>query len=267
MSMLGIVDWGIGGLDTFAKLRARGSTRPVMYWADSGSAPYGTLSATDLARRVQSVVGRLADAGCSQVVVACNAASSILDDPELHAAARARACEVIGVIRPTVEAIQRRGLDEVLVIGGRRTIESGAYAQPLQAGGCRVTSRVAQPLSALIERGLTEGPELEACLREILGPVHDTEHLVLACTHYCAAQPAIEALLPRLRTVIDPATETLDWMERHWAASPTPEGPATQRFVTTGDPAATRLAAHRAFGLQLPAFETLSLGPLELSQP
>lgn len=267
MSMLGIVDWGIGGLDTYAKLRARGSTQAVMYWADSGAPPYGTLSADALARRLQSVVQRLADAGCSQVVVACNAASSILDDPELQAAARACNCEVIGVIRPTLEAIERRQLDHVVVIGGRRTIESGAYARPLEASGIRVTARVAQPLSALIERGLTEGPQLEACLRQILEPVYDARHLVLACTHYCAAQPAIEALLPSLETIIDPAHETLEWMERHWAASLAAPGPATTRLVTTGDPAATRLAARKAFGLQLPEFEVLSRGPIELSQP
>src|SRR5690606_19551514 len=136
-------------------------------------------------------IERLADEGCMEVVVACNAASTVLPDPMLQRRATARGCTVVGVIEPTVAAVQRLGLHEVAVIGGRRTIESRAYAEPLERSGCRVEQRVAQPLSALVERGVTEGPRLHACLAEILDPLGHAEHLVLACTHYVAALPAI----------------------------------------------------------------------------
>jgi glutamate racemase len=121
-----------------------------------------------------------------------------------------------------------------------------------------VAQRVAQPLSALIERGLTDGPEVEACLREILAPLRDAEHLVVACTHYVAALPAIRSWLPRLRSVVDPAEETLDWVRARWGLH---GGEGRERFVTTGSAVATRDAARLAFGLSLPAVETVALDP------
>lgn len=252
---LGILDWGIGGLDLYRRLRAAGSRRDVVYWSDAGAPPYGTLPEPVLRDRVATVIERLADEGCTQVVVACNAASTVLAAPELVRRVAARGCEVVGVIEPAIAAVRREQLPAVAVIGGRRTIESRAYAEPLQATGVRVDQRVAQPLSALVERGLTEGPEVEACLAEILAPLRDAEHLVIACTHYVAALPAIRRELPRLRTVVDPAAETLAWVEARWGLH---GGEGLARFVTTGEPAAMREAARLAFGLGLPPVETVT---------
>lgn len=246
---LGILDWGIGGLDLYRRLRAAGSRRDVIYWSDAGAPPYGTLPGPVLADRVATVLERLADEGCTQVVVACNAASTVLPDPGLQRRAAARGCEVLGVIEPALAAVRRLALPEVAVIGGRRTIESRAYAEPLEAAGVRVHQRVAQPLSALIERGLVDGPEVEACLREVLGPLGDAEHLVIACTHYVAALPAIRSWLPRLRTVVDPAEETLAVVR---AGGGLHGGEARERFMTTGAAEAMRRAAELAFGLLLP---------------
>jgi glutamate racemase len=253
-SRLGILDWGIGGLDLFLRLRAAGSRCDVLYWSDSGAPPYGTLPGPVLVDRVAAVIERLADEGCERVVVACNAASTVLPDPELQRRVAARGCAVVGVIEPAVAAVLRRELPAVAVIGGRRTIESRAYAEPLTAAGVRVAQTIAQPLSALVERGLTDGPEVEACLAEILEPLRDTEHLVVACTHYVAALPAIRGFLPRLRTVVDPAEETLAWLAARWGLH---GGGGRDRFVTTGSAAAMREAAELAFGVSLPPVQTV----------
>jgi len=251
---LGILDWGIGGLDLYRRLRAAGSRRDVLYWSDSGAPPYGTLPGPVLADRVATVIERLADEGCERVVVACNAASTALPDPGLQRRVAARGCEVVGVIEPAIEAVLRHELPAVAVIGGRRTIESRAYAEPLEAAGVGVAQSIAQPLSALVERGLTEGPEVEACLREILAPLREAEHLVVACTHYVAALPAIRRFLPRLRTVVDPAEETLAWVEARWGLR---GGEGRERFVTTGSAAAMHEAARLAFGVSLPTVQSV----------
>ncbi|MEX1364749.1 MAG: aspartate/glutamate racemase family protein [Nannocystaceae bacterium] len=250
---LGIVDWGIGGLDLYRRLRLAGSPRDVHYWSDAGAPPYGTLDSDALAQRLHEVLRRLHGQGCTDVVVACNAASTVLSAPPLQDLP----LRIVGVIAPTLAALERRGLSEVAVIGGRRTIESRAYEAPLRAAGIRVHARVAQPLSALIERGVTDGPELHAYLDSILGPLRDVEHLVLACTHYVAVRAAIERRLPRLRSVIDPAHETLAWIERTWGAA---RGRGTARFVTTGSPQAMQQAARLAFGIELPQVRAVAQG-------
>lgn len=228
----------------------------MLYWSDAGAPPYGTLRGPQLACRVAAVIERLADEGCARVVVACNAASTVLSDPTLVRRVSARGCEVVGVIAPAIDAVRRLALPAVAVIGGRRTIESRAYAAPLEAVGCRVAQAVAQPLSALIERGITEGPELHACLREILAPLRDAEHLVLACTHYVAVLPAIRDHLPRLRTVVDPAAETVAWLEARWGLH---GGEGRERVVTTGSAKAMQVAARLAFAVVLPTVDTVEL--------
>ena len=243
MSTIGVIDWGIGGLDVVRKMRAAGVMQPVVYVSDAGSVPYGKQADHALASRVSSLVRALADAGCSQVLVGCNAASTILDHADFHAPG----IPVHGVIRPGIEATLAARVPSVTVLGGRRTVKSGLYGAALRPAGVAVREVVAQPLSALVERGVLRGPELEAAVAEIVAPVRDTTALVSACTHYLAVEGALRAALPDLQTIIDPAQALVD---RHLA--PSAPGPVPDRYWTTGDPDASRRAAHAAFGVDAP---------------
>ncbi|MGH1340663.1 MAG: glutamate racemase [Nannocystales bacterium] len=242
MTALGVLDWGIGGLDVVAKLRAAGMCRPIVYLSDAGAAPYGKQSNQELTGRVQSLVVALARHGCDEVVIGCNAASTVL--PGLGEVPVRR---VLGVIEPGIEATLRAGVADVVVLGGRRTVDSGHYAAALRPRGVRVTEVVAQPLSALIERGVVSGPELDATLERIVAPVRDATAMVSACTHYLAALPALRIALPRLHTVIDPAQALV---EQHF--TPAAVEPFADHYWTTGDPLASRQAARAAFGLDVP---------------
>lgn len=253
---LGILDWGIGGLDLYRRLRTTGARRDVIYWSDTDAPPYGTLPAPALAERIAAVAERLVAEGCGQLLVACNAGSTVIDEPVVRQRVATLGMTVAGVIGPTLEAIQRQSLTSIAVIGGRRTIESRAYAEPLEQAGYRVVQQVAQPLSAMIERGYGSGPEIDELLRDILRPLRDQEHLLLGCTHYVAALPAIKRQLPRLRSVIDPAAETIPWVQRHFSWS---SGESRARFVTTGSPEAMQDAAARVFGMRLPRVEAIEL--------
>ncbi|MEM6294950.1 MAG: aspartate/glutamate racemase family protein [Myxococcota bacterium] len=242
---LGVLDWGIGGLDVVRKLRRAGEHRPVLYASDAGAPPYGTLGDEALAARVSAVITALVGHGCRDVLVGCNAASTVLDHPALRVPAEVA---VHGVIAPAVAEVLARRDTDVLVIGGARTIASAAYASALEPRGVRVRSRVAQPLSALIEAGVLQGPRLRACLDAILEPVRDATVLVSACTHYLAVESALREALPRLQHVVDPA----DALVRSRTPSPSCGNGGRDRFWTTGDPAASQRAAAAAFGMQTP---------------
>lgn len=242
--MLGVMDWGIGGIDLLNRLRARHPALPFVYWSDSGMTPYGKLTREALARRVVMVAGALRERGVTHVIVACNAASTVLDHPALARVGVA----IRGVIEPAIAATLDDGARVVGVIGGRRTIASGLYRRALMKQGRRVVSRVAQPLSALVERGELDTPELHMQLAKIVAPLRDVEALVLACTHYTALLAPIRMLLPRAR-LIDPAAATLTHVERIWPLA----GEGTSAlFLTTGDPQAMRTAARLAFGVEIP---------------
>ncbi len=248
---LGVLDWGIGGIDFHARLRARRPGLALVYWSDSGATPYGKLGREALAQRVAAVALQLRARGVTHLVVACNAASTVIGLPMFADLG----LEICGVITPAIAATLQDPARVVGVIGGRRTIRSGLYRRALVAGGRRVLARVAQPLSALVERGELDTPAVHTELARILKPLRSIEALVLACTHYTALRGPIERLLPRVR-LIDPAAAALEHVERTWALE---EHGASDMFLTTGDPAAMVRAAGLAFGVALPTVQRVPL--------
>jgi glutamate racemase len=251
---LAVVDWGIGGLGFVRLLAARHPDVAVVYLSDAGFTPYGTLPRPALAVRVDAILRHLADAhGVDHAVIACNAASTVL--PDLSAPRRGIA--VTGVIAPAVDALTRVPRRYIGVIGGRRTIASGLYARGLRAAGHYVLQRVAQPLSAHVEAGRLDTPEVRRDVATILAPLRDVETLVLACTHYPALSPLLAEGCPRA-ALFDPVESTLAQVEREWPlAEASSDVRGAHRFLTTGDAKAMRRSAWLAFGMELGRVESL----------
>ncbi|MFT4977570.1 MAG: glutamate racemase, partial [Myxococcota bacterium] len=204
---------------------------------DAGATPYGLMPPHTLARRVRAVAEALCDLGADEVIVACNAASSILPLPQPP-------CPMRGVIAPGIAAaLQAPGA--IGVIGGVRTIASRRHEDALRAAGRVVCSRVAQPLSALVEQGHTSGPAVTAAIREILDPIAEVEVLLLACTHYPALRAAISEAYPHM-VLVDPCAALAATVEAVGGPS---------RFLTSGDPGAMRAAAAAVWGLELGVVE------------
>lgn len=239
---LGMVDWGIGGLDLRRRLAGALAGLPITYWSDTGVTPYGQMPAEELARRLRTVVAELSDRGCSEVVVACNAASTVLN--------RLGRTEipVSGVVEAGV-AVVDEDARFVGVVGGQRTIRSGQYRRRLARPGRVVRSRVAQPLSAHIEAGRVSGPAFEADLARIVAPLRGADVVVLACTHYPAARAAFEAALPAT-TLVDPVVGLARSLVRRLGPlCGVSEVPTARPIVTTGDPSALVEAAKEAWGM------------------
>jgi glutamate racemase len=216
----------------------------VLYWSDAGATPYGRMRVDELAGRLTTVVDALAQRGATEVVLACNAASTVVG--RLGAAA----IPVEGIIDHGLASVPEDLTGQVGVIGGRRTIAAGHYRRGLARRGRVVLSRVAQPLSAHIEAGRTGSPQFRTDLAKILGPLRRVDALVLACTHYPAAAKWFAAALPHA-LLIDPAERLAAAIaERH----PHTHGSAklgTRVYLTTGDPEAMRRGAARAWGTTL----------------
>ncbi len=250
---IGVLDWGIGGLDFTAKLLQARPGIALTYWSDSGSVPYGKLVRAALAERVAAVTGVLQQRGVTHVVVACNAASTVLSEPVVTAGGLV----CTGVIEPAIAAAVALPARVFGVIGGQRTIHSGIYRRALLAAGRRVCQRVAQPLSAAVERGDLDSPQLRTTLWQILQPLRGVDALILACTHYTALRPQIVAMLPQVQ-IVDPAAATLDDVLHAWpVAQATNTRPPS--YLTTGDPEAMRAAAWAAFACRLPVVTRTTL--------
>jgi len=242
---VGILDWGIGGLGFFKLLRARMPDVPITYFSDSGEVPYGRLSKEQLVSRLDLILRFLHSRGVTHLVVACNAMSTIL--PLQQKSGQASSLKIVGVIEPTIDAVRALPYQHYGIVGGRRTILSGAYRTRLEKTGKMVSQRIAQPVSRLIEDGKADSAELAAVLATIVKPLRSAEALILGCTHYSAVLQRFTALLPAA-AMIDPAELTLAWIEKHWDL---PASKSADVYLTTGPVPIMRTAARKAFGVEL----------------
>ncbi|HCH65310.1 MAG TPA: hypothetical protein DFR83_21065, partial [Deltaproteobacteria bacterium] len=155
--MIGVLDWGIGGLFAVERMLAREPTLDLAVLSDAGNVPYGRQSRPQLCASVRDSVARLRELGAGPILVACHSASTVLPELDLP--------DVEGVVRP--EAVPLGGT--ILVLGGIRTIRSGAWRRALQHHGT-VIQRIAQPLSAAVEAGHIHHPATAQALDRILAP-------------------------------------------------------------------------------------------------
>lgn len=235
-----VLDWGVGGFGVVHRLRASSPGLSLSYFSDAGFTPYGKVPAPALALRLEEVLAHFAAEGARHVVVACNAASTVVPALSLP-----RGLTVTDMISPGVELVRAAQISELGLVGGVRTVRSGVHRARLRAFGVRVRSRVAQPLSALIEAGDLGSDHLRAEVRRIVAPLAHLPALLLACTHYPAIAEVFRAALPGV-ALLDPAEPAA---RRALAAVPA-DGEGALRVFTSGDPEATRRAARLAFGVE-----------------
>ncbi len=243
---LGIVDWGVGGVGLVRALDHLAPGLPVLYWSDTGVTPYGRMHTGELAVRLTAVVTELARRGATEVVLACNAASTVT------ARLRSVPIPVEGIIGHGVASVPDGIGGPIGVVGGRRTIASGCYRRGLARPGRVVLSRVAQPLSAHIEAGRLGSPQFLADLRTIVAPLRHVQALVLACTHYPAASPWFSDVLGDV-VLLDPAERFAAAVAQRHPQARGGTGLADRTYLTTGDPDAMRRGAATAWGTELRA--------------
>jgi len=214
MAKIGVFDSGYGGLTILDAIRRELPEYDYIYLGDNARAPYGTHSFDVIYRYTLQAVQYLINKNCALIILACNTASAkalrtiqqhdlpLINDQLVND----QMVNVLGVIRPTVEAvpaITKNG--HVGILATPATVSSESYVLELEkishseapslegrAGGkvCPlVITQQACPLWVpLIEAGEHNGPGTKyfigKYLREILAKDPQIDTLVLGCTHY-----------------------------------------------------------------------------------
>jgi glutamate racemase len=238
--MLGIIDWGIGGISIYKLIKERIGDIGIVYFSDTGVTPYGRMSRPELVARLKYVISFLKAQGVTHLVIGCNAASTVIDLIDKQGLL------IEGVIDCAIDAAIKAKPTRLGVIGGRRTILSGVYRRAFADRGVRIEQRIAQPLSGLIESGDVSSEKVHEEAKRILAPLKNCSHILLACTHY----PAITALLTEYVSgntkFIDPAAGVVKKIST-WHL---PDSDADE-FLTSGEAPAMMKAAGSAFGVTL----------------
>ncbi|MFZ1702530.1 MAG: aspartate/glutamate racemase family protein [Pyrinomonadaceae bacterium] len=235
---LGILDWGIGGISIYKLIKEQVDDVSVIYLSDTGATPYGKMTRPELVARLNRSIEFLRTKGATHMVIGCNAASTAI--PDLHD----HGIPVAGMIEPAVALTASLAPARLGLIGGRRTVLSGVYRRAFAEYGIAVRQRIAQPLSALIESGDVGSDQLKDTARQILAPIRNCSHVLLACTHYPAITPVLKKLVSSDTVFIDPAGELLQEIGR-WKLTSS----GSDEFLTTGDAGQMRRSARSTFGV------------------
>ena len=246
-----------------------------LYLGDNARAPYGTHSFEVIHQYTWQAVQYLFGADCSLVILACNTASAKAlrtiqqqDLPQWLQLSNSKLsnCQirngqlsnsklsnsqirnVLGVIRPTAEAVaQRTRNGHIGVLGTPGTVQSGSYAIELQKqrADLLVAQQACPMWVPLIENGehLQTGADyfVEKYLRLLFTQDPQIDTLVLGCTHYPLLLPKIQAALSAIvahevEVVAQGeivARSLQDYLRRHTDIAATLSQGATCTYLTT----------------------------------
>lgn len=267
--MIGFFDSGVGGLTVAEAVRKRLPQYAVRYLGDAARAPYGPRSHGELVAFTWQGAQWLFAQGCELVVVACNSASaSALREIQQTRFAAYPGKRILGVIRPTVEALAARGHRRILVLSTVATAGSGAYPREFAKldPELEVRSRPCPRWAPMLEAGWAGTPEMAAEVRRELSEGADdvawADAILLACTHYPYLRADVEAGVPSGVPVYTQesivAASLADYLHRHPEIDARLGRGGGAGYATTGDPElATRIATER-FGFPV-RFERISL--------
>lgn len=210
MAKIGIFDSGYGGLTILREIRRVLPEYDYLYLGDNARAPYGTHSFDVIYRYTLQAVKYLFEQDCALVILACNTASAkalrtiqqkdlpLINDQKVND----QMVNVLGVIRPTVEAVP--GITKtghVGILATPATVSSESYVLELEklADSLVVTQQACPMWVPLIEAGEhhSDGAKffVGKYLREILSKDPQIDTLVLGCTHYPLLKEKIEGWL------------------------------------------------------------------------
>lgn len=217
---VGIFDSGVGGLSVLRHIQAQLPNEHLLYFADSGFAPYGDKPEQLVIERVLGIAGFLTGRGVKALVVACNtatvAAVRVLREryPDMP---------IVGVepgLKPAAAATRR---DVVGVLATERTLAGEKFLslrdQIVEASGARFLLQPCVGLADQIEFGEPGAATLDSMLERYIAPLlaQGADTLVLGCTHYPLVQASIERVIRRHTDVPVTLIDTGDAVARQLA--------------------------------------------------
>ncbi len=239
MAKIGVFDSGYGGLTILEAIRRELPEYDYLYLGDNARAPYGTHSFDVIYRYTLEAVKYLFAHDCALVILACNTASAKAlrtiqqkDLPEINRlrvtgyGLQGKPVNVLGVIRPTVEAVPAiTKTGHVGILATPATVSSESYVLELEkiAEGLQVTQQACPLWVPLIENNEHNTPGakffIEKYLDELLAKDRLIDTIVLGCTHYPLIKKQIDRYLGDKITTISQgeleAKSLADYLQRH----------------------------------------------------
>lgn len=225
---IAVFDSGFGGLTILKEIVKAMPQYDYIYLGDNARTPYGTRSFETVYEFTQQAVKHMFKMGSPLIILACNTASAkalrsiqVRDLPNIDASRR-----VLGVIRPTVEAIgELTKTGKVGVLGTTGTIQSQTY--PLEVKKLypevEVFGQECPMFVPLVENAEYDKPGADYFVKKyidaLMAQSPDIDTIILGCTHYPILEDKIRAALPKGVNLILQgelvAASLKNYLERH----------------------------------------------------
>lgn len=224
--MIGFFDSGLGGLTILEAVKQRLPDLPTAYLADHEHAPYGNRPREEILDLTWAGCEKLFAQGCTLVIIACNTASAnALREIQQTRMGKYPGRNVIGILRPTVEELSKRGYREIAILSTKATKNSGAYEAEFAKFNpdIKVVSHACPNWVGFVESKQIDSPE---CLADVKREIEaleqespDMDAILLGCTHFPYLTEAIRSSLKRAVPIIDQgpivADSLANYLRRH----------------------------------------------------
>lgn len=202
---IGVFDSGLGGLTSVKELEKTLPGESIVFFGDTGRAPYGTKDRETLRRYAAEDMRFLMARGVKAILAACGTVSSTAAD--LGAALPVPYFDVVSPAARAAARATRSG--RVGVIGTSATIHSGAYRKALlrENAELQVFSQACPLFVALVENAFIAPQDAVTRLvaERYLAPIREAgvDTLILGCTHFPIIAPIIQSVMGRDVTLVD----------------------------------------------------------------
>lgn len=213
---VGVFDSGVGGLSVVKSLLEHKLFEEIIYFGDTARVPYGVKDQNTIIRYSLEALEFFKNFEIDLLITACNTVSAYaLDEMRLHSD-----CDVIGVVEPGVLALKNAIPDvnaNILILGTKATVKSGAYEKGLHAlGYTHLTAKATSLLVPIVEEGLYEGEVLQSALHYYFGDLPIPDAIILGCTHFPLVAEAIDRYFDGKSTLIHSGEAIVEYLESHY---------------------------------------------------
>ena len=211
---IGIFDSGIGGLTVANAIKKVLPNEDFVYFGDTEHLPYGEKSKESILRFSKNIIRFLINKDCKAIVIACNSASSVMNDNLLRFANNKIVFNVIDPASKLAVELANNSKSsegktlEVGVIGTKATIRPKIYTKKIEKFsynfncGCsddledtktissydvpNIKSLATPLLAPMIEEGFINDEISKKVIQNYLSDplLKNIDMLILACTHY-----------------------------------------------------------------------------------
>lgn len=212
MGPIGVFDSGYGGLTILEGIRKRLPQYSYIYLGDNARAPYGTRSFDVVYEFTLQAVKKLFSFGCPLIILGCNTASAkaLRTIQQQYLPLHAPDRRVLGVIRPTVEAIGSiSSTRHIGVLATEGTIKSESYKLEIEKlyPDSTIVGQACPMWVSLVENSEFNRPGADYFVKDSLekllsqDPLIDT--IILGCTHFPLLLDKINQQLYNLTTSLN----------------------------------------------------------------